>query len=113
MNNPLFSIVIPTYNRGNLIGRCIDSIIAQTYTNWEAIIVDNYSDDNTEEVVLSYKDDRIRFIKNHNYGVIAVSRNKALDMAKGDWICFLDSDDAWFPNKLQEIKNYLKGAVAK
>lgn len=108
MNNPLFSIVIPTYNRGNLIGRCIDSIIAQTYTNWEAIIVDNYSDDNTEEVVLSYKDDRIRFIKNHNYGVIAVSRNKALDMAKGDWICFLDSDDAWFPNKLQEIKNYLK-----
>ena len=65
MNKPYFSIVIPTYNRGNLIGRCIDSIISQTYTNWEAIIVDNYSEDNTEEIVMSYNDERIRFIKNH------------------------------------------------
>ena len=107
-NTPFFSIVIPTYNRGNLISRCIDSIIAQTYTNWEAIIVDNYSEDNTENIVLSYNDDRIRFIKNHNYGVIAVSRNKALEMAKGDWICFLDSDDTWLPNKLETILPYVE-----
>ena len=66
MHKPFFSIVIPTYNRGDLIGRCLDSIISQTYTNWEAIIVDNFSEDNTEQVVLSYQDDRIRFIKNHN-----------------------------------------------
>lgn len=106
MNKPYFSIVIPTYNRGNLIGRCIDSIRSQNYTNWEAIIVDNYSEDNTEEIVMSYNDERIRFIKNHNYGVIAVSRNKALDMAKGDWICFLDSDDAWLPSKLEKMCEY-------
>ena len=75
MNKPFFSIVIPTYNRATLIRRCLDSVIVQTYTNWEAIIVDNFSEDNTEEIVLSYKDDRIKFIKNHNYGVISVSRN--------------------------------------
>ncbi len=82
--------------------------MAQTYQNWEAIVVDNFSDDNTEEVVRSFADSRIRYIKNHNYGIIAVSRNKALDMAKGDWICFLDSDDSWFSNKLDYIIPYLK-----
>ena len=70
-NEILFSIVIPTYNRANLIKRCIESVINQTYQNWEAIIVDNYSEDNTEEIVSSFNDERIRFYKNHNYGVIA------------------------------------------
>lgn len=106
MNKPFFSIVIPTYNRGNLIGRCIDSILSQTYSNWEAIIVDNYSEDNTEDIVMSYNDERIRYIKNHNFGIIAVSRNKAIDMAKGEWICFLDSDDFWLPQKLEEVFSY-------
>lgn len=106
MNKPFFSIVIPTYNRGDLIGRCIDSIIAQTYSNWEAIIVDNYSEDNTEEVVMSYNDERIRFIKNNNYGIISVSRNKAIEISKGDWICFLDSDDSWYPQKLEVLTKY-------
>lgn len=106
MNRPLFSIVIPTYNRAALIGRCLESVIAQTYSNWEAIIVDNFSEDNTEEIVLSYKDDRIKFVKNHNYGIISVSRNKAISLANGDWICFLDSDDFWLPNKLEIISKY-------
>lgn len=106
MHKPFFSIVIPTYNRGDLIGRCLDSIISQTYTNWEAIIVDNFSEDNTEQVVLSYQDDRIRFIKNHNNGIISVSRNKGIDMSKGDWICFLDSDDTWMPRKLEILTYY-------
>lgn len=93
-NEILFSIVIPTYNRANLIKRCIESVINQTYQNWEAIIVDNYSEDNTEEIVSSFNDERIRFYKNHNYGVISVSRNFALDNSNGHWICFLDSDDS-------------------
>ena len=67
MENPLFTVVIPTYNREKLIGRCLKSVIEQTYTNWEAIVIDNYSEDKTEEVVASFKDDRIRFYKNHNY----------------------------------------------
>lgn len=108
MEQILFSIVIPTYNRAMLLQRCLESIIAQTYKNWEAIIVDNYSEDNTEEVVKSFNDSRIIYVKNHNYGVIAVSRNKAIDMAKGEWITFLDSDDCWFPNKLETILDYTK-----
>lgn len=108
MDNVLFSIVIPTYNRANLLHRCLESILAQTYKNWEAIIVDNYSEDNTEDVVKSFNDSRIVYIKNHNYGVIAVSRNKAINIAKGDWIAFLDSDDYWCPNKLETILDYTR-----
>lgn len=103
----LFSIVIPTYNRANLIKRCIESVINQTYQNWEAIIVDNYSEDNTEEIISSFHDERIRFYKNHNYGVISVSRNFALDKSNGDWICFLDSDDSWTSDKLERLLPYL------
>lgn len=106
MNKPFFSIVIPTYNRAELLRRCLDSVIKQTYTSWEAIVVDNFSEDNTEDVVASFGDPRIRFVKNHNHGVISVSRNKAIDMAQGQWICFLDSDDAWFPTKLEVIFKY-------
>lgn len=105
-NNILFSIVIPTYNRATLLKRCLESVETQTYSNWEAIVVDNFSEDNTEEVVQSFEDSRIRYVKNHNYGVIAVSRNKALDMAVGDWICFLDSDDCWYPNKLERMLDF-------
>lgn len=106
MDRPFFSIVIPTYNRCELLKRCLDSIIAQTYDNWEAIVVDNFSEDDTEKVVMSYHDNRIRYIKNHNYGVISISRNKGIDLSCGDWICFLDSDDCWFPQKLEEISKY-------
>lgn len=107
MNNILFSIIIPTYNRANTIKRCLDSVINQTYTNWEAIVVDNYSNDNTEEIITSYNDKRIHFYKNHNYGVIAVSRNYAMDRANGDWYCFLDSDDYWDKTKLKQILRYV------
>ena len=102
-----FSIVIPTFNRAGLLKQCIDSIIAQTYQVWEAIIVDNYSTDNTEQLVKSYNDERIIYIKNHNYGIISISRNKAIDMSTGTWICFLDSDDSWLPNKLEELHRYV------
>ena len=108
MENVLFSIVIPTYNRAELLRRCLNSVEAQTYKNWEAIVVDNYSEDNTEEVVQSFNDSRIIYVKNHNYGVIAVSRNKAIDMANGDWIAFLDSDDYWLPKKLEVIMSYTR-----
>lgn len=107
-NNPLFTVVIPTYNRASLLKRCLESVIAQTVNDWEAIVVDNYSEDNTEEVVTAFHDERIRYVKNHNYGVIAVSRNKALDIATGKWVAFLDSDDCWLPNKLESMKPYMQ-----
>lgn len=107
MSDPLFSIIIPTYNRANEIGRCLSSVVNQTYKQWEAIVIDNYSEDNTEEIVNGFNDNRIHYFKNHNYGIISVSRNFGLDRAKGDWICFLDSDDSWRTDKLEQILPYL------
>lgn len=105
--NPLFSIVIPTYNHAHLIRRCLDSIVSQTFDCWEAIIINNYSKDNTIETVESYNDSRIRLINNANNGIIAVSRNKGITEANGEWICFLDSDDWWTPEKLEACLPYL------
>lgn len=107
MKELLFSIIIPTYNRAAFIKSCLESVINQTYKNWEAIVVDNFSEDNTEEIVSSLRDSRIHFFKNHNYGVISVSRNYALERAKGEWICFLDSDDRWVPTKLEQLIPYV------
>lgn len=107
MVRPFFSIIIPTYNRANEICRCLSSVVGQTYKQWEAIVIDNYSEDNTEDIVKSFNDDRIKYFKNHNYGIISVSRNFGLDRAKGDWICFLDSDDSWKLDKLEQLLPYL------
>lgn len=105
---PFFSIIVPTYNHAHFIKRCLDSLVNQTYENWEAIVVNNFSDDNTIEIVKEYTDPRIRLINNANGGVIAVSRNKGISEANGDWICFLDSDDWWYTNKLEVSLKFLK-----
>jgi len=107
LNVPLFSIVLPTFNHGIYISRAIESIIQQTYINWELIIVDNYSIDETEILVSKYKDPRIQYFKNHNYGIIATSRNFGINKTSGDWIAFLDSDDWWKKNKLELCLKYL------
>ena len=104
---PLISIVIPTYNHAKYLDKALNSIIEQTYKNWEIIVVDNFSSDSTEEVVLKYKDSKIKYIKVKNDGVIAKSRNTGISNAKGDWIAFLDSDDWWSPKKLETIFPYL------
>lgn len=98
--SPLVSIILPTYNRGYCIGRAIESILNQTYSDWELIIVDNHSTDETDMVVGNFVDPRIRLVKVHNHGVIARSRNRGIDEANGPLIAFLDSDDWWSPQKL-------------
>lgn len=98
---PLVSIVIPTYNHAHFLGRALQSVLDQTYTNWEVILVDNHSQDNTDEVVQSFAEQRIALLKIHNHGVIAASRNMGILAAKGEWIAFLDSDDLWYPGKLE------------
>ena len=103
MNEVLFSIILPTYDRSNLIKTAIESVINQEYKNWELIIIDNYSKDNTEELVKNFSDKRIIFIKFKNNGIIAKSRNYGVKLAKGDYIAFLDSDDWWYPQKLKAI----------
>jgi teichuronic acid biosynthesis glycosyltransferase TuaG len=97
----LVSVIIPTYNHADFIREALESLCAQTYENWEAIVVNNFSEDNTVEVVASFGDSRIRLENFHNHGVIAASRNHAISLAKGDFLAFLDSDDTWFPEKLE------------
>jgi glycosyltransferase involved in cell wall biosynthesis len=99
----LVTVVVPTYNHAHFLGRALQSLLDQTYSRWEALIIDNYSQDNTNEVVHSFGDPRIRLLKIHNHGVIAASRNMGIIAARGDWIAFLDSDDCWYVNKLEII----------
>lgn len=103
-NTPFFSIIIPTYNRAHLIRRPIDSVIAQTYTNWELIIVDDGSTDDTKAIVESYHDDRIRYIWQENQER-SVARNHGIQVANGEWICFQDSDDEYLPEHLEVLNN--------
>ena len=97
------SIIMPSYNTGQLIKETLDSVVAQTYSDWELIIVDDCSTDNTDEVVSPFLcDKRIRYIKNQKNSGAAVSRNVAIKEATGVWIAFLDSDDLWKPDKLEK-----------
>ena len=98
----LVSIVMPTYNGEKFIGETIASVLKQTHTNWELIIVDDCSKDNTAGVVASFQDSRIRYLKNEKNSGAAISRNYGLREAKGKWIAFLDSDDLWSPEKLEK-----------
>lgn len=103
MSNKLVSIITPTYNCAKFIARTIDSVKAQTYENWEMIIVDDRSQDNTKEIVEDYmkNDPRIQYhLLDSNSGA-AVARTTAMKLAKGEYMAFLDSDDIWMPNKLE------------
>lgn len=107
--NELVSIIMPSFNTGKYIDKAIESVLVQTYKNWELIIVDDCSTDNTDEVVEKYiNDKRIRYLKNDNNSGAAVSRNRALMEAKGKWIAFLDSDDLWMTEKLTEQIKFMK-----
>lgn len=97
---PLISVIMPTYNQGSYIKGSIQSVLDQTYSNFELIVVDNFSTDDTESVVCSFSDDRIRYLKFNNKGVIASGRNYAVQHAKGEVLAFIDSDDIWFPDKI-------------
>lgn len=109
MKNPFFSIVIPTYNRVNLLSKAIDSVFAQTYADWELVIVDDGSTDSTRELVYGYckKDPRIHYLYQDN-AERSLARNNGIDNAIGEFICFLDSDDYYAPNRLENISTYLK-----
>lgn len=104
---PLISIVIPTYNRAQDLKRALESVISQTYTNWEVVIVDNHSIDDSENIINSFNEKKFKFFKIHNNGIIAASRNLGIKNAQGEFIAFLDSDDWWTPFKLEESIKYL------
>ena len=104
-SSPLVSIIIPTYNNAEFLGKALKSVIDQTYSSWEAIVIDNNSTDKTDEVVNKFQDTRIKYFKISNYGIIAKSRNFGINVAKGEWIAFLDSDDWWTEDKLEVCLN--------
>lgn len=101
MVDGLVSIIMPSWNTGTFIAESIESVINQTYKKWELIIVDDCSTDNTNEVVKSFNDDRIVYIKNEKNNGAADTRNRAMRKAQGEWIAFLDSDDLWESKKLE------------
>lgn len=104
MTQKLVSIITPTYNCAKFIARTLDSVQAQTYQNWEMIIVDDRSQDNTKEIVEEYSknDARIQYhLLDENSGA-AVARTTAMKLAKGAYMAFLDSDDIWLPEKLEK-----------
>lgn len=98
----LVSIIMPSYNTAPYIKETIQSVLNQTYSHWELLIVDDCSTDNTDEAIESIKDSRIKYLKNEKNSGAAISRNKALREAKGQWIAYLDSDDLWMPQKLEK-----------
>lgn len=108
MNKDLVSIITPTYNCAKFIGATIESVLNQTYQNFEMIIVDDASKDNTEEVVKSFKDKRIKYIRLSKNSGPAVARNRAMEEAKGKYMAFLDSDDLWKREKLEKQINFIK-----
>ncbi len=99
---PCVSVVVTTFNRAKLLAETLDSIRAQTYTDFELIIVDNMSEDGTQEYVASLADPRIRYFRNPNNGVIAVNRNYGIQQARGKYIAFCDDDDLWLSDKLRQ-----------
>lgn len=97
---PQVSVIIPTYNHGHLIGEAVTSLQAQSFERWEAIVVNNYSLDETEAVVARFADPRIRLVNFHNGGIIAAARNHGASLSQAPLLAFLDSDDVWSPEKL-------------
>lgn len=109
-HNPLISVITPAYNAERFIGETIESVMNQTYSNWEMIIVDDQSTDSTVAIINAYqqKDDRIKvYVLSENSGS-AIARNEAMKMAKGRYIAFLDSDDAWYPEKLEKQLRFMQ-----
>lgn len=100
--HPFFSVVIPTYNRQEMVVDAVQSVLAQSFTDYEIIVVDDGSKDDTERVLSAYLD-RIKYVRQTNAGV-ATARNRGVVESCGEYVCYLDSDDTWPPNKLEVYK---------
>jgi len=111
---PLVSIIMPAYNAGKYISDSIASVISQTYQNWELIIINDYSKDNTPKIIENYAnaDSRIKVFSNSKNVGVSETRNKGIELATGNWIAFLDSDDMWHPQKLEKQIEKIKSNSA-
>ena len=102
--NPLISVIMPAYNAEKTLERAVDSVLEQTYPYLELIIVNDCSKDHTLQIAQAYadKDVRVRVLTNEKNSGVSQTRHRAVEAAKGEWIAFLDSDDAWAPNKIEK-----------
>jgi len=96
----LVSVIIPTYNRAHLVGRAIQSVLAQTFTQFEILVIDDCSNDDTERVVSEISDDRITYIRHTENRGGSTARNTGVTASRGQFVAFLDSDDTWHPEKI-------------
>ncbi len=112
-DDPLVSVVLPTYNRAAFLPRAIGSVLAQTHRNLELIVADDGSTDNTEAVVAGIGDARVRYLRCPRNGGAAYARNRGLEQARGELIAFQDSDDEWLPHKLERQLQALREASAE
>lgn len=103
-NNPLVSVIMPAYNAEKYIAEAIQSVISQTYTNWQLLVIDDCSTDRTAEIAEEFEktDQRIRALRNPKNMGVAKTRNRGLDLAEGEWVALLDSDDRWHKEKLEK-----------
>lgn len=105
---PTVSVIIPTFNRANYLKNSVQSVLSQTIKDLEIIVINNYSTDNTLEVISAFNDERIKIINFKNGGVIARSRNQGMLQSSGKYISFLDDDDLWCPDKLEIQIKYME-----
>ena len=104
----MVSVIIPVYNSSKYLRECIDSVLKQTYKNLEIIIIDDRSTDDSVDIINSYKDKRIKFIKLKKNSGVSVCRNKGIDLATGDYITFIDSDDYWDLDKIKKQVKFIE-----
>ena len=100
--HPLVSVVIPTYNHAHFLKKALQSVVDQTYDNLEILVINNFSTDGTEHIASSFSDRKVILHNFHNDGIIAASRNHGIKQARGEYVAFLDSDDIWYPTKIEE-----------
>ncbi len=108
LNRPVVSVVMLTYKRADLVGRAIESILGQTYKDFEFIILNDASSDNTDEIIAKYKDKRIRYYKNDTNKGIAYSRNRITKLARGKYIMIMDDDDVSLPERMELQVKFLE-----
>ena len=102
------SVIIPVHNSSKYLSECINSVVNQTYKNIEIIVVDDNSNDSSLSIINSYKDKRIKVIKLKKNMGVSIARNKGVIKASGDYICFIDSDDYWYKDKLEKQVKFME-----
>jgi glycosyltransferase involved in cell wall biosynthesis len=105
---PTFSVVIPTYNHADYLRQSLKSVIDQTLSDFEVIVVNNYSEDDTLEVIKEVGDQRVKVVNFRNQGIIGAARNAGIKVSEGTYVAFLDSDDSWYPDKLERVSEAIK-----